>query len=143
MKAPPLTREPAAVPDLRRKCSCGDKTGCEECKAKAGRLDRRAVGPGTPGAVPPVVHEVLRSPGEPLDPAARAFFEPRFGHDFGRIRVHSGPRAAASAAAVNARAYTVGRHIVLGDPGPVPPTLLLAHELAHTVQQGDRAGDPA
>lgn len=55
-------------------------------------------------AVPPIVHEVLRSAGQPLDPAIRAFFEPRFGHDFGTVRVHTDARAAESAGAVDALA---------------------------------------
>src|SRR5215210_315985 len=71
-------------------------------------------------AVPPIVHEVLASPGQPLDTATRAFMEPRFGHDFSRVRVHSDAGAEASAGAVHARAYTVGHHIVLGAEQPSP-----------------------
>ena len=94
----------------------------------------------TPSAAPQVVHEVLGSPGQPLDGAAREFFEPRFGHDFSRIRVHTDARAAESARAVGARAYTVGRQIVFGS-GQYGSTAgeharLMAHELAHVVQQG-------
>jgi len=92
-------------------------------------------------AAPPVVHEVLRTPGQPLDRAARAFFEPRFGHDFSRVRVHGDPRAAESAAAVSARAYTVGSHIVFGAGEYAPHTnagrRVLAHELAHVQQQNE------
>lgn len=88
---------------------------------------------------PPIVHEVLRSPGQPLDPATRAFMEPRFGHDFGTIRVHSGGLAGESARAANALAYTVGRDVVFGTGQYAPQTQdgrrLLAHELAHTMQQ--------
>ena len=62
--------------------------------------------------MPPIVHEVLHSPGQPLDPATRAFMEPRFGHDFSTVRVHTDARAAASARTVNALAYTVGRDVV-------------------------------
>ena len=58
------------------------------------------------------MHQALRSPGQPLDHATRAYFEPRFGHDFSQVRVHTDDRAAASARAVNARAYAVGREIV-------------------------------
>ena len=91
------------------------------------------------GAAPPIVHDVLRSPGQPLDTAARAFMEPRFGHDFSRVRIHTDARAAESAAAINARAYTVGRDIVFA-PGRYEPAStaggkLLAHELTHVVQQ--------
>ena len=88
---------------------------------------------------PPIVHEVLRSPGQPLDPDARAFMEPRFDHDFGQVRVHSGEQAEQSARTQHARAYTVGRHIVFGaGESPADSTRgrrLLAHELAHVVQQ--------
>jgi hypothetical protein len=88
---------------------------------------------------PDSVREVLSSTGSPLDSPTRAFFEPRFGHDFSRVRVHTDARAAASAQAVNAFAYTVGQQIVF-DAGQYAPETkagrgLLAHELAHTVQQ--------
>lgn len=89
--------------------------------------------------VPLVVHEILRSPGQPLDASARDFFEPRFGHDFSRVRLHGDERAAASARSVNARAYTVGHDVVLDarrfPPMTLPGQRLLAHELAHVVQQ--------
>ena len=89
--------------------------------------------------VPPIVHEVLRSPGQPLDVATRAFMEPRFGHDFSGVRVHTDAKAAESARAVNALAYTVGRNVVFGAGQYLPQTnagqRLLAHELTHTVQQ--------
>ncbi len=92
-------------------------------------------------SVPPIVHEVLRSPGQPLDPATRAFMEPRFGHDFGPVRVHTDARAAQSAQSVNALAYTVGRDVVF-DAGQYAPHTregksLMAHELTHVVQQRD------
>jgi Domain of unknown function (DUF4157) len=89
---------------------------------------------------PPLVHEVLRSPGQPLDAAARAFFEPRFSHSFEQVRIHTDPAAAASAREVNALAYTRGQDIVFAS-GQFAPTgergqRLLAHELTHVVQQG-------
>jgi hypothetical protein len=89
--------------------------------------------------VPPIVHEALRSPGQPLDGKTRAFFEPRFGHDFSHVRVHTGAQAAESAQAVNALAYTVGRNVVFDTRQYTPTTSagqrLLAHELTHVVQQ--------
>jgi hypothetical protein len=89
------------------------------------------------------VHEALRSPGRPLDAAIRTDMESRFGHDFGRVRVHTDARAAASAGAVDALAYTVGRDVVFGpgqyQPGTAAGRRLLAHELAHTIQQGGAA----
>ena len=81
----------------------------------------------------------LQEPGMPLAPATRADMESRFGHDFGRVRVHSDSKAAESAAALKARAYTVGDHIVLGRGTSrfesAAGQRLLAHELAHVVQQ--------
>jgi hypothetical protein len=89
--------------------------------------------------VPPLVNEVLRSPGQPLDPHTRSFFEPRFNHDFSRVRVHTDAPAAKSALAVNARAYTVGQDVVFGGQQYQPHNSLsrrlLAHELTHVVQQ--------
>jgi peptidoglycan hydrolase-like protein with peptidoglycan-binding domain len=81
----------------------------------------------------------LRAPGQPLDRETRAFMEPRFGHDFSRVRVHTDARASESARAVNAFAYTVGRNVVF-DAGQYAPhsrdgQQLLAHELTHVVQQ--------
>lgn len=85
------------------------------------------------------MHDVLRSPGQPLDAATRAFFEPRFGYDLSQVRVHADAKAAGSARAVRALAYTVGRDVVFGSgqfsPGTAAGQKLLAHELAHAVQQ--------
>ena len=112
----------------------------------APELVQRRVGSGGAGIAqaPPVVDEVLSSPGQPLDPATRAFFEPRFGHDFGRVRIHADAEAARSAQAINALAYTVGSDIVFGNPRSSPDSSdgrdLLAHELSHVVQQADWAG---
>jgi hypothetical protein len=90
-------------------------------------------------AAPPIVHEVMSTPGQPLDPTARAFMEPRFGQDFGRIRIHTDLRAAESARAIDALAYTLGEHIVF-DAGQYAPNTsygkqLLSHELTHSMQQ--------
>src|SRR5262249_44277928 len=97
--------------------------------------------------VPPIVPEVLRSPGQPLDPATRAFMESRFGHDFSAVRIHRGLMANSAAEAVNAAAFTVGRDVVfahsLYQPHTVSGRFLLAHELAHTIQQGAVSGAEA
>jgi hypothetical protein len=89
---------------------------------------------------PSTVHEALRSTSRPLDPDVRAFMEPRFGHDFSQVRLHSGTAAAESARTLNAHAYTVGDDIVFGSGKLAPATKdgsrLLAHELTHVVQQG-------
>ncbi|MFL5801675.1 MAG: DUF4157 domain-containing protein [Roseiflexaceae bacterium] len=133
---------------LQRACACGQHSGsggeCAECRKKReGTLQRAAVNPSPVHAVPPVVQDVLRSSGQPLDAGARAFMEPRFGRDFSGVRVHTGARAAESARAMHALAYTVGRDVVFGAGQYAPATLagqrLLAHELAHTIQQGGQA----
>ncbi len=96
--------------------------------------------------VPPIVRSVLNSSGQPLDPATRAFMEPRFGHDFSRVRVHTDARAVESAREVHALAYTVGPNVVFGADEYAPTTHrgrgLLAHELAHTIQQRSATGAP-
>lgn len=103
-------------------------------------LQRAAINPSPLHEVPPVVHEVLRRPGQPVDAATRAFMEARFGHDFSGVRVHADGKAAESARAVDALAYTVGRDVVFAMGKYAPSTSmgqsLLAHELAHVVQQG-------
>lgn len=90
-------------------------------------------------SVHPAVHKVLHSPGRPLDPNIRGFMEPRFARDFSQVRMHTGRLASDSANAVSARAYTVGNHIVFGKQEFSPATQggrrLIAHELAHVVQQ--------
>ena len=138
---------------LQRKCACGKVAGpdgeCEECKKKrepGPTLQRKSGQGAAPGQsftdAPPIVHDVLRSSGQPLDSGTRAFMEPRFGYDFSRVRVHTDSRAAKSAEAVKAQAYTVGSNIVFGanpgGAGNVSQQRLLAHELAHVVQQGGR-----
>lgn len=94
-------------------------------------------------SAPPSVHEVLRSPGQPLDAGTRTMMEPCFGYDFSKVRVHKDDRAAESAQEVHANAYTVGQDIVFGagrlSPGTQEGRRLLAHELTHVVQQSGPA----
>ncbi|WP_375411396.1 DUF4157 domain-containing protein [uncultured Bradyrhizobium sp.] len=91
-----------------------------------------------------VVERALGSPARPLDAATRAAIEPRFGHDFRHVRIHTGHQAETSARALDANAYTVGRDIVFGQgrysPNSSHGRRLLAHELAHVVQQGVSSG---
>jgi hypothetical protein len=105
---------------------------------RAKQLQRHAPD-GGPTVVPPFVNEVLKSPGQPLVPEVRNFFEPRFGHDFSQIRVHVDKSAAESARQVNASAYTIGKDVVFAQGEFQPSTnagmKLIAHELAHTLQQ--------
>jgi hypothetical protein len=123
----------AAPMQLNRKCAA--------CEADEQLLRKRSdVAEPATAEAPSIVHEVLRSPAQPLDAATRAYFEPRFGRDLSRVRVHSGTAADQSARELNARAYTVGHDIVFGAGRYAPHTSagrhLLAHELTHVVQQG-------
>jgi hypothetical protein len=142
------TLRPSRVAVLQRKCACGGSAGvsggCAECsEKKESELHRKAVGEADSAVAPPIVHQALRSPGQPLDRETRAWLEPRFGHDFGAVRLHTDATAAASARAVNAHAFTVGRDIVFASGQHAPRTSagarLLAHELTHVVQQGGHA----
>jgi hypothetical protein len=131
----------SVAPPLQRKCACGGLGDCEECKGHEETLHRRAAGTATPSTAPPIVHDVLRSPGQPLDNQTRAFMERRFAHDFSRVRIHADAKAAESAGAVDALAYTVGQHIAFASGRYAPHTQegkrLMAHELAHTIQQSE------
>lgn len=130
---------------LQRKCACGGTAGptgeCHACREQRRALGRIGLHPDEPSVVPRIVHDVLRSPGHALDGDNRTSMERRFGHDFSNVRVHSDARAAESAAAVNALAYTVGTKIVFNARQYSPRTQagqeLLAHELAHVVQQSN------
>lgn len=129
-------------PHLQRTCG-GGCTGhqTEEQSPEVRRLPTMQAGSGDPrhAEAPPIVHEVLRSPGQPLDAATRSFMEPRFGHDFSRVRVQTDAKAAESARAVNALAYTSMNNIVFDTgryaPGTQEGRRLLAHELTHVIQQ--------
>ena len=110
---------------LYRKCSCAGSGGASgECARCAGKgdesLSRKAARGASPGGVPAIVNDVLRSSGEALDPGTRDFMEPRFGADLSAVRVHTGTQAEESAVAVHALAYTVGRDIVFA-AGPATP----------------------
>jgi len=191
---------------LQRQCACGTHTiaggECASCgKEKAtGHLQRAATSTESVEEVTPVVHEILRSSGQPLDAHTRSFLEPRFNHDFSHIavrenkteniqsklsvsqprdahereaeqiadsvtriseselgpfsssnnlfsgvQIHAGVRAAQSAHLLNARAFTVGNHIVFGNGQYQPHTndgrRLIVHELAHTLQQSSAGGE--
>jgi hypothetical protein len=138
-----VTASPA-LSAVQRKCACGGTAGpdgeCTQCRMKRLTLQRRPTSQAEPDTVPPIVHDALRSPGQPLDTATRDFMESRFGRDFGEVRIHTDAEAAESARAVNALAYTVGRNVVFGagqhSPKSAVGRRLLAHELTHVVQQG-------
>lgn len=121
-----------AAPGIQRMCA-----ECEEEKVQAKEA---------PGAVPAVAPETeakigaLRGGGAPLSPDLRGYFEPRLGQDLSAVRLHTGGTAQAAAGEVQARAFTVGPDIAFGRGELRPETesgkQLLAHELVHTVQQG-------
>jgi hypothetical protein len=131
MPASPTVALTAAPQVSRKSVPCEEEHGGQPKRADPAR--------GPAGEAPALVHEVLSSPGRPLDAATRAYFEPRFNSDFGAVRVHTGAQATASARQVNSLAYTVGTNVVFRSDTYAPDTLvgkgLLAHELAHVVQQ--------
>ena len=106
--------KPAPTGLVQRRCACGGSPGpsgeCAECRKK--HLQHRSTKQVEPTTVPPIVSDVLRSPGQSLDPDARDSMESRFGHDFSRVRVHSDARAAESARAMNVLAYTIRQNVV-------------------------------
>src|SRR2546423_9515189 len=129
-------------------CPCGGS--CSSCRAerRGGEQLPSQAGPARAASedetvAPLLEDEVSQSPGRPLDSTTGALFEKRFGHDFSRVRVHDDSRAAATASALRASAYTLGSDIVFGAGAYAPATQqgrsLLAHELAHVVQQSASA----
>ena len=113
------------------------------------RVQAKPAGPGATARVPAASGggDLVRAPGQPLDTATRTFMEPRFGHDFGNVRVHAGAEAVAQATALQAAAFTVGNHIVFNRGMLAPETgagkRILAHELTHVVQQRGASADEA
>ena len=128
-------------PQSQRTCACGGT--CDDCMKNhdSSPLQMKSPGglPQGQTEAPPSVDRVLDSPGQPLDSGTRALMEPRFGRDFSPVRIHSGAEAQRSAREVNARAFTVGNHVVFAEAQLSPATRegrgLLAHELTHVVQQ--------
>ncbi|WP_406471079.1 DUF4157 domain-containing protein [Streptomyces hirsutus] len=140
---PPTARDAEEA----RPCTCGHAPAGGACGCSGGGADdrevtlrRSAVDTPTATAVPAGVHDALRSPATPVPPAIRSGAERMLGGDFSSVRVHSGDAAARSARALGARAYTVGRDIVMGAAAAAapPPEVhrLLTHELAHVRQDG-------
>jgi outer membrane protein OmpA-like peptidoglycan-associated protein len=117
-------------------CAAGEKEEEEPVVQRAPESDAAPVA----ATAPPSVHATLASAGRPLDAPVRAHMESHFGADFGSVRVHTDPAAGASAQDVSARAYTVGSDVVFAQGEYAPATdqgrRLIAHELAHVVQQG-------
>lgn len=139
MTASELSVTPVA-PKLSRKCASCQEEETQKLRTARQQTSNARAEPEAPS----IVYEVLRSPGQPLDSGVRKFLEPRFGHDFSQVRVHTNARAAESARALGAHAYTVGTNVVFGRGEFAPMTTsgrrLIAHELAHVIQQTDIPG---
>lgn len=129
----PHEREAEQVADRVMRAPEGHCDGCDETSPCA-----ECAGGGPAGApTPPAIGGL--GGGRPLDQPARELMEPRFGADFGAVRIHTDARAAQIAAALTADALTTGSHIVFAAGRYAPRTAggqrLLAHELAHVVQR--------
>jgi hypothetical protein len=124
---------PSAV--IQRRC-----TTCEK-EASESKVQRRESAGGAAHIAPSVSASInaLKSGGQPLPVSTRAFFEPRFGTDFGQVRVHTDSHAAQAAKSISARAFTAGRDIAFGtgefSPDSQSGRHLIAHELTHVIQQ--------
>jgi hypothetical protein len=111
-------------------------------KATDDMVHRQPESSEQPGINPEVESQIhqMRGSGQPLPPSVRRSFEPRFGEDFSKVRVHTGPDASYVARQLNARAFTIGRDVMFAAGQYAPETAegekLLAHELTHVVQQG-------
>jgi Domain of unknown function (DUF4157) len=137
----PAARLPAGGDSVQRKYSSGE--GCDSCRSEAAGDDHGPVRMKPSVAAlaaarsvpPPIVHDVLGSPGRPLDAATSAFFEPRLGRDLGEVRVHTDARARESAARLNADAYTVGDDLVFAPGRHAPQTQQGKHLAAHKLSK--------
>jgi hypothetical protein len=144
--AEPVTGDaPPQISRLQRKCDQCEEEEVQRQPMEEEEEEETLQAKEAPGQTPEIASGVraqvedLRGGGEPLPGPVRAFFEPRFGHDFSHVRVHTDENAETSAWTLNAHAYTVGNDIVFGrgrfDPTAMEGRRLLAHELTHVVQQ--------
>ena len=107
-------------------------------------VQAKSVPDQTPEVVPTLESKInrLEFGGHPLDLATRSYFEPRFGTDFSHVRVHSDSTAADAAKSINARAFTLGNHVVMAageyQPRSQSGRRLLGHELVHSIQSGNQ-----
>ena len=118
---------------------------CPKCAEEAkSKIQRKSESSITSNSSLPDNFVSTLGAGQPLDKANRDYFEPRFGNDFSKVRIHSGQQAAASASSINALAYTFGNHVAFGagqyQPESIEGRKLLAHELTHVVQQSGADG---
>ncbi len=141
-----VMRKPSGAATAGCTCAAGGEM-CEECRKKEAdpiggppMVRRRATTTAAQPDAPPIVRQTLGGSGSPLDSSTRTDMESRFGRDFGDVRVHTDDKAAQSARAIDAHAYTFGNDIVFGEGQFAPQSqasrALLAHELTHVVQQG-------
>jgi hypothetical protein len=137
---------------LQRTCTCehptiGSHSEGEECRKEREETLQRSMASTAPvNEAPPIVYDALHSPSQALDVQTRALMEPHFRYDFSNVRVHTDAKAARSARAVDALAYTVGQDVVFGLGQYAPHTdngqRLIAHELTHVIQQSQSVGLP-
>jgi hypothetical protein len=127
-------------PAVQRKCeACNAGGPCPKCDEE--KVQRKATSEHSPKVSHSVASQIasLHGTGQPLPASTRAFFEPRFGHNFGQVRVHAGGEASETARSMHARAFTFGKDISFGAAQYAPDShegqRLLAHELTHVVQQ--------
>ncbi len=130
--------EPAAQKMIQRKYATGgDDDNDDDDERSRNKSSAKAI-----PLITPKVHQVLQSPGQPLDTETRSFMESRFGFNFSTVQIHNNAMAHQSARSINALAYTHQNNIVFGEGQYRPQTpdgkRLLAHELAHVVQQRER-----
>jgi hypothetical protein len=134
---------PGAAPVQRKCAACSEEERAASGDRPPAQRKAEAGGGGEAAAPSPVARLLGSEAGQPLDAGPRAFMEQRLGRDFGSVRIHTGQRASESAGEMRALAYTVGKDIVFGRGTYAPDTRegqrLLAHELVHTVQQGEGA----
>jgi hypothetical protein len=164
MRMPERREIPAASVSLsslhvQRKCACGGGSGadgpCEECSSKAEPLIQpklkvnqagdvyeqeadqvaRLVAPSEGRPHGPIDEGLLARGGAPLMPQVREFYESRFGYDFSAVRLHTGPAAEDLNRRLEAHAFTFGEHIWLGERQGPERSYVMAHELAHVIQQ--------
>lgn len=118
--------------------------GVGSISRQASSIQRKG-GDASLGQAPAIVNEVVGGSGSTIDTSTRSFMESRFGYDFSQVKIHSGHKANQSCEAINARAYTLGNHIVMANgqyqPASNEGRRLLAHELTHTIQQANGAGN--
>jgi hypothetical protein len=124
------------APRISRKCAACEEEENLQAKPVAASLL-------VPTSIAADVHHLLRTPGQPLDPGTRQFFEPRFGRGFADVRIHADEVAQSSARQLGAHAYAIGSDIAFAAGRYAPHSAegrrLLAHELTHVVQQSGNA----